>query len=547
LGQQSLFSPLPDDLLSIEMAADELRVSTASVRNWVKAGYLIKSASNMIDKSSLESFRKNLLGTAKLVKRANKSHFDENNHRELLTQFQESLDDLQSLSGLELSDLYEKKVSISHKNAEGIYYTPKAIVTSMFDEICGDVAHKKFIDPCCGSGNFLVAALERGFLPENIYGYDTDKLAIAIAQKRLKEKTGVNSVNIIHGDFLSVVSLGEIEKKFDVILTNPPWGKKLPRERKDHFFKFFGLKGNADTSGLFLLAGIQICVSGGVIGMLMPEAFFSVTSFQEIRNIVLKFNIIKLGDHGKSFKGVLAGAKSIIFKPEENRDCEIECYLPDRIHLRTKKSFKDNVKQIINFQTQREDIEVIEYVNTKPHISLKGRAKWGLGIVTGNNSQHIVTKPRPGCIAVYKGSQIFTDGLLHPTMFISEDLSKYQQVASREIFEAREKLIYRFISSKLIFYCDKNQEYVLNSANMLVPDHDFPVKSKVMASFLSCSFMNWYFTKVFGTYKVLRSDLESLPIFSEFLSDHEDFDENDLLKYLDLERSGGGFSVQVGM
>ena len=110
-----------------------------------------------------------------------------------------------------------------------------------------DVEGKTFLDPCCGSGNFIIEAIKKGFAPENVYGFDTDENAVAITKKRIKELCGYESDNIFCEDFLRLqpiansqqqpLSISQIFRfsdsqvfKFDYIFTNPPWGKKSTRK-----------------------------------------------------------------------------------------------------------------------------------------------------------------------------------------------------------------------------------------------------------------------------------------------------------------------------
>ena len=84
------------------------------------------------------------------------------------------------------------------------------------------------------------------------------------------------------------------------------------------------------------------------------------------------------------------------------------------------------------------------------------------------------------------------------------------------------KLIYRFISKDLVFFCDTRQRYILNSANMLILDDDFPLGAKQLAEIMNSDLTNWLFKQLFHTHKVLRGDLEVLPIFTD-LSLHRSF------------------------
>ena len=104
----------------------------------------------------------------------------------------------------------------------------------------------------------------------------------------------------------------------------------------------------------------------------------------------------------------------------------------------------------------------------------------------------------------------------------------------------RRKLIYKFISGRLVFFYDDRQRYVLNSANMLIPDNTFPVPARVLAELLNSDVMNWVFAKLFSTRKILRGDLESLPIHGRFLAKVSGFDEARYLRQLGIEQDGNG-------
>lgn len=141
----------------------------------------------------------------------------------------------------------------------------------------------------------------------------------------------------------------------------------------------------------------------------------------------------------------------------------------NNIHYRNLHSFKNNQKIIFNFWANEEDAQVIQRLYSIEHITLKNKTKWALGIVTGNNEKFCSSTQREGYIPIYKGSDITKNGLKEATTFIVNDFSNFQQVAPSEMYQSKEKLIYRFISSDLCFYCDTQQRYILNSANLLIP------------------------------------------------------------------------------
>ena len=91
-----------------------------------------------------------------------------------------------------------------------------------------------------------------------------------------------------------------------------------------------------------------------------------------------------------------------------------------------------------------------------------------------------------------------------------------------------------------MFFYDDQQRHVLNSTNMLVPHKNFPVATKIIAELLNSDFMNRVFAKLFNTHKILRGDLESLPIHSGLLENASDFDEACYLEKHDIEKNRNG-------
>ena len=170
---------------------------------------------------------------------------------------------------------------------------------------------------------------------------------------------------------------------------------------------------------------------------------------------------------------------------------------------------------------------------------MQGKAKWALGVVTGNNDRFCSDTQKEGYLPIYKGSDITKTGLKEPNTFISNDFSNFQQVAPLEMYHAKEKLIYKFISSDLCFYSDTHQRYILNSANLLIP-FNLGISGEQLTILLNSEIMNWLFKKLFSTHKVLRGDLELLPIHTDYFSNNQDFSEINYLNYLQITKTENG-------
>ena len=529
--------------VSYQFVADDLGVSVASVRNWVKCGYLKLLSTGHIQAGSFDDFKRNIVGHQKLISRANKSLFDDHDHDELWASVAEALNKGQDMESL--SNHYEEGLSNSFKNKEGVYYTPLNICDDFFQAIPFPISSKTFCDPCCGSGNFIISAIDAGFETKRIWGYDVDPIAVDIANARVYEKTG-KYANIYVADFLET-NEHKHKNPFDIIMTNPPWGKKitkrgkkLTKEIKLKIAEMVGAGKSIDTSSLFMLAAIQNVCEGGVVGMLLPDAFFNVMSFRDAREKILTNTLLEVVCYGSVFKGVMAKAKSLILQKKPFTAGLVSCRSGELNLQRTQESFIRNPNLIINDGVSTEEDEAIAKVFDIPHLTLKGNARWALGIVTGNNKRFISSKAKPGYVPVFAGKDLKIDGIAEPECFIPDDFSMYQQVAPLDIYNAESKLIYKFISSKLVFVHDTHKSYVLNSANMLIPSDALGIEHRLLAEYFSSEFVNWIFRSIFSTHKILRADLETIPIFKEFLFGKSHFDQAELINFIGLEKGNNG-------
>jgi len=519
-------------------AARYFDVSEATIRNWVKTGYLSSNQSRKICMESIHAFEKNHAGTEKLIQRANKSLKNRHDHESTTDDYLNLIRNSE-VSCQKLGEVYQKSLSEAYRNKEGIYYTPESIVSSLLDGSVEEVSEKKFCDPCCGSGNFILRAIELGFRPENIVGFDVDPVAVELTKRRMFEKTGYKSKSIYHIDFLEAAS--ELPVGFDYIFTNPPWGKKLSKMKKNLYASIYGAGKSNDSSSLFFFACLKTLNPNGKLGLLLPESFFNISTFEDARIVALNCEIERLVDYKKPFVGLLTRAQAIVLRLRRpNHERQTLCEVNGTRFVRKQNRFSDNPKSIINLFCTPSDTVVLDHIFGKPHLTLSGRAKWGLGIVTGNNKKIVRSFPGDGYIPVYKGADIDTKGLKEPTSFIPEDFSGFQQVAPIELFQAQEKLVYRFISSRLRFYTDANQRFFLNSANMMIPDTDFPLSCAQLADLLNGDLMNWLFIHIYNTHKILRGDLETLPIHADYFEKYHEFEEDTYLDHLGIRKESNG-------
>lgn len=206
-------------------------------------------------------------------------------------------------------DLYEyllSKIAISGTN--GQFRTPRHIIKMMVDLIKPQTG-QYILDPACGTAGFLIEAYlyimkqntskdlkqeghitgdklrpdQHEFLKAHaITGYDndTDMIKIAIMNLYLH---GLENVNVRHHDPLTLPT--ENDRKYDIILANPPFAGSL---NKEAILEDFDLR-TAKTELLFGEYFYKHLAPGGKAAVIVPEGvlFGSTNAHKKLREWLL--------------------------------------------------------------------------------------------------------------------------------------------------------------------------------------------------------------------------------------------------------------------
>lgn len=413
--------------------------------------------------------------------------------------------------------LHQSLLSVGSKSEIGSYYTPSKIVNDSLSKIKKPI--NTFLDPCCGAGKYLLHAAKKfNLAPKNIFGFDCDRVAIHLARINilLHFKEDNFSPNIFCIDSLAELATGEIFCNtnnligaIDLIATNPPWGAYKNSKSKS---RTPGAVQSGETFSLFLERSISIARQGGIISFILPESILKIKAHSDIRELILReTSILNIETLGRQFTGVFTPVIHLsVMKDPAPKDWLSLIESPISSITIPQERFKKNDGFIFDISTTEDEDLLIRKIYSKEHTTLLNQSEWALGIVTGNNSKYILNEYMIGSEPIFRGSDISPYNLGKPTSFIYFTPSNFQQAAPERIFRAPEKLVYKFISKKLVFSYDDKGQLTLNSANILIPKiPGMPIK--VAIAFLNSSIFQYLFMKKFSTHKVLRGDLESLP------------------------------------
>ena len=418
-----------------------------------------------------------------------------------------------------LGFLYQSLLHEGQKSQNGSYYTPSNIV----DEIITEYARKdsKILDPCCGTGQFLLAFGDVVENPSNIYGIDIDEIAVRIARLNIliKYKNKDFAPNIVCKNTLfdignyDLFSLNDENiRDFDVIATNPPWGVHFSKENIENLKKLYPAITSFESFSYFLKKSIDLLRNDGVISFILPESILNVKTHKDIREIILRNSQIKKIVYlDRVFKNVFTPVVRIDIKKSEKKNGGIQIRKEKAQYEIGQTRWLDNQDFIFDIHSNGFDTEIINKIYQEGHTTLENKADWALGIVTGNNKKFIADEPREGFEPIYKGKDVENFVLSTPSNYIQFTPEKFQQVAPTDRYRAKEKLVYRFISKYLVFAYDNQQKLTLNSANLIIPKiPNYPIK--VIAALFNSSLYQFIFQKKFSSIKVLRSHIEKLPL-----------------------------------
>lgn len=443
--------------------------------------------------------------------------------------------------------VYQCLLSEGHKNRTGSYYTPKIVVDRMLDGLSFEKG-ETLLDPCCGSGSFLLAAPAPD--PKQLFGTDIDPTAVMIAKVNLllkyRDVAFVPQVRV--ADFCElcdaddtpdaddavdaadacdkepfpvrpVLPVRSIQgRHFDYVVTNPPWGAKSEKSTKRaKNSKTAATRATSEDSfARIFRAAFSVLTEDGAVRFLFPEAILNVKSHKAVRDFALEKGLSAVTLYDALFSGVTTRYVDLVCRPGRRTDAFVVRAAgkdADELGAREelivpKSAVFETRNHVINFWTD-DDLAIVRRVKALGAYDLT-ESTWGLGVVTGDNKGKLFPEPSFGTEPIHTGKDIEPYRLRPARHHIVFDRQRLQQAAPDAVYRAPEKLVYKFISKRLVFAYDDEGSLCLNSANILIPSVPSMGIKTVMA-FLNSSVFQFLHAKLFGEVKVLKGNLTELP------------------------------------
>jgi type I restriction enzyme M protein len=236
-----------------------------------------------------------------------------------------------------VADAFETFIDHALKGGQGQFFTPRNVVKMIVDVLQPN-ENDKIIDPACGSGGFLIETLKSvwskmdekyqklgwkykdiekekiDIATKNFRGIDKDYFLSKVA-KAYMNLIGDGTTGIFCEDSLEEPKNWKSETKvkiqlesFDIVLTNPPFGKEIKVVGKDKlqqfdlahewtktndvFVRTNKIKDDVQPQILFIERCFQLLKKGGKLGIILPETFFHAPKLHYILDFFKKHNVM---------------------------------------------------------------------------------------------------------------------------------------------------------------------------------------------------------------------------------------------------------------
>lgn len=415
-----------------------------------------------------------------------------------------------------LGFIYISLIMLQQRKKTGMYYTSKELVKKLQTNLNINNSQKfKICDPCCGSGNFIILLANSNLDSKCLYGQDIDYVNIVLTRINVALLYPSVDYNFLCEHFIcDDTLLKSFDFKFDYVIGNPPWGSKFNAEEIYQYKKLYltANQSNMESFNLFVEKALSMLKQNGHLSFILPESILTIGAHKEIRNIISKKCSVEYVNFlGNAFYGVQC--PSIILKLKlDNKGTMKNCLVTnkDDTYFISENRMLDTNGFLFNLSDEENElIDTVSHLNNA--VYLKDNAYFALGIVTGDNKKYITNKKTTNNEIVLKGKDISKYKIGIPNNYIEFMPSEFQQVAPIQMYRAKEKLLYRFISNKPIFCYDDNQLLSLNSCNILIPNIK-GMNIKYILAILNSSVSTFYISKKYNSIKILRSYIEQLPI-----------------------------------
>lgn len=426
----------------------------------------------------------------------------------------------------------------------------------------------KVLDPACGSGAFLnevfdylkkegqtinneLARLTAGeqtnlfrwdthILANNIYGVDLNSESVEITKLSLwlktankQEKLTYLEDNIKVGN--SLIDDAEIAGSlsfnwgeafseimqnggFDVIVGNPPYVQlsKLPttteKEKKYFLNRYKTSGGRLNTFIFFIHLGCSNLKPYGYLSYIIPNTLLTQSYYSETRKLLVDEGHLKelITYPNLPFADAVVENITLVYqKSKSASDIQVSSQTQEKtskINVIDKKDINEESSYIFDIRNDPvcrkidalKSTPLEKLMNINQAIALKG-----------DKTLSVKNEFLPEYYKLIDGKHIGRYSLEWGGDYLDYNLERIHSCKRKDIFEAKEKLFFRRVSSSLVFTYDNEQYFALNTLVVLTPKKEGMPSLKYFLAILNSKLINHYYTNKYKSTKKVFSEIQA--------------------------------------
>ncbi|MFP4529586.1 MAG: Eco57I restriction-modification methylase domain-containing protein, partial [Candidatus Kapaibacterium sp.] len=346
----------------------------------------------------------------------------------------------------------------------------------------------------------------------------------------------------VHKAFQPIVSGG-----FDAVIGNPPYVQLSMYEyfnediKKYLLQKYNSSMGRMNTYGFFIVNSLNnILKEKGYISYIVPNTILTQEYYQKLRQELLNNNIKKICNYvNPVFKNAVVETVVLViqkgtFKPnvcqivnyDNKKEVIISSYKidPKIYHETYKNAFNTNLtNDLINLKVkiEKNSIALNSTANINQAIALKHDRSKSLF----NEKLDVEYKP------VLDGKNINKYLTKWTGLYLKYDVNNIHSCKRKDIFEAREKILFRRVGASIIATYDDDQFFALNTLIVLTMKSK-GISLKYVLGLINSKLLNYYYFTYLKSTKKIFSEIQArqmgqLPIPKIDFGDADDKSRHD--------------------
>ena len=309
-----------------------------------------------------------------------------------------------------------------------------------------------------------------------------------------------------------------VQDGFDIVIGNPPYHQLSKDESASETYKLY-LKARYKTSGgrlntfiFFMLEGHKLMKQNGNLIYIIPNTLLTQEYYKDTRSFLLQNSQIDQIIHYPTMQFENAVVENITIQYSKTSMKSVT-----RLFVQN----KDNVEKIgavdfyksakaPNYNLNVSDNYILDKIDKQGFCLLEDLCEINQAIALKGDKDLSLkdSNPKDKFYKLLDGRNINKYKIHWGGVYLDYDLNRIHSCKRKDIFESKEKLMFRRVSSDLIFTYDSEQFFALNTIVVLNKKSEI-IDLKCLLGVLNSSLVNYYYKEKFKSTKTVFSEIQA--------------------------------------